>query len=137
MAKKKELSAIEMLDQVEQQVEANGADEQQSPTPTEIPRPNPPKEVEPVNIDVCVLSVPFAESLRKLPNRYLNLSLTFRQARALDQIREGADKSQARLRSGRRVVDTVGAVRYMLERIADSLGIPEVVPIDNDPEQVA
>jgi len=53
---------------------------------------------------------------------HLDARLTLEQSTALRKTAAALDKAQARLASGKRVVGSADAVKYILERLADAAG---------------
>jgi len=82
----------------------------------------PAKVVEPVG-DSVKIDVPY--ELKEMPTfrLHVDLSVSGRQAKAARLAAAGLDRDRAELESGKRCVGTNDLVRWILERLADQLGI--------------
>lgn len=68
--------------------------------------------------ETALIEVPIDRTVQPLTwGLHLDLKLTPEQSCAIRRIAAGLDKQQAKLTSGRRVVDPSAAVRYVLEQI--------------------
>ena len=76
------------------------------------------------------LLVPYAEPpAQGYVPRHLEVRLTAKQARGLRHVVAGLDRTQALLDSGRRVVTHIDAIRWLTERVADSIeAADEIAP---------
>lgn len=68
-------------------------------------------------IDELLVAVPYSTEHYSAVRLHLDLNLTADQARQLRRLTEALDKKQVRLRSGHRVANYNGSIRWLLEQL--------------------
>lgn len=86
----------------------------------DIPCVPPIPEV--TNQDSVMVELPLGELPGKgYLSKHIDVSLNAKQAKALRRVTIGAENAGRRLANGRRIVDNPGAIRHILEKIADTM----------------